>query len=133
MAYLKKEKEVVEMDFPVDIVWGAISKVITTLEWEVEAQDRDALKIKAKSKSGFMSYGSTISIELLKVDEKVTRVAVTAETPVTTVTSIVNFGQTARRVDSFFRELAGQFDKGSKAKDKGKKKKLGRDSLKTKN
>lgn len=133
MAYLKKEKEVVEMDFPVDIVWGAISKVITTLEWEVEAQDRDALKIKAKSKSGFMSYGSIISIELLKVDEKVTRVAVTAETPVTTVTSIVNFGQTARRVDSFFRELAGQFDKGSKAKDKGKKKKLGRDSLKTKN
>lgn len=133
MAYLKKEKEVVEMDFPVDIVWGAISKVITALEWKVETQDRDGLKIKAKSKSGFMSYGSIISIELLKVDEKVTRVAVTAETPVTTVTSIVNFGQTARRVDSFFRELAGQFDKGSKAKDKGKKKKLGRDSLKTKN
>jgi predicted RNA-binding protein Jag len=123
MAYLRKEKEVVEMDFPAEKVWEAISEVMARLEWMVEEQDMETLKVTAKSKSGFMSYGSTISVEVSRVNENTTRVAAIAETPVTTVTSIVNFGQTARRVDSFFRELAAQLDTDSDIKVEGKKKK----------
>ena len=122
MAYLRKEREVVEMDFPVEKVWEAISQAMTRLEWTVEEQNKETLKITAKSRSGFMSYGSTILVEVSKVGENVTRVSASAETPVTTVTSIVNFGQTARRVDSFFRELAAQLNKDFDTNDKSKKK-----------
>ena len=111
-----------EIDFPLDRVWEAISQTITSLGWTIEAEDREAGRIKAKSKPGFMSYGSTISVEAAKVDENTTRVTATGETPVTTLTSIVDFGQTARRVDSFFRELAGQLNTDTKLKAKGKQK-----------
>ena len=123
MAYLRKEREGVEMDFPVEKVWEAISQAMTRLEWTVEEQNKETLKITAKSRSGFMSYGSTILVEVSKVGENVTRVSASAETPVTTVTSIVNFGQTARRVDSFFRELAAQLNKDFDIRAKSKKKK----------
>jgi predicted RNA-binding protein Jag len=111
MAYLRKEREVVEMDYPLERVWEAVSRAMANLEWTVEKQDEEDFKVTAKSKSGFMSYGSTISVEVSKVDEKTTRVVAAAETPVTTVTSVIDFGQTARRVDSFLREVAVQLDK----------------------
>ncbi len=123
MAYLKKEHEVVEMDYPLQKVWAAIFLAMARLEWTVEEQDNEAFKVKAKSKGGFMSYPSTIAVEVIKVEENVTRVAASAETPVTTVTSIVDIGQTARRIDSFFRELGGQLDRDLLTKGNSKKKK----------
>jgi hypothetical protein len=42
------------------------------------------------------------------VDEKTARVTVTAETPVTTITSIFDFGRTRDRIELFFEALAKQ-------------------------
>lgn len=108
MAYLRKEKETFEMDFPLNTVWTAIHSVIESLEWTIEQNDDAKHNLKAKTKSAFMAYNSVLSIEALAVTEKTTRVRVSAETPVTTLTSIVDFGRTRERIDSFMAALGKQ-------------------------
>jgi len=108
VAYLRKEKETVEIDYPVDKVWAAIPKALTSLEWTVEEIDDTAHHVKAETKAGFMSYASVLLINAVTVDEKTVRVTVTAETPVTTITSIVDFGRTQDRIELFFEALAKQ-------------------------
>ena len=108
MAYLRKEKETVEIDYPLDKVWANVPKAIDSLEWTLETADDTAHHIKAKTKGGFMSYPSVLIIDAMAVDEKTARVKVTAETPVTTITSIADFGRTRDRVELFFEALAKQ-------------------------
>ena len=108
MAYLRKGKETVEIDYPFDKVWAAIPEALASLEWIVEQVDDAAHHVKAKTKAGFMSYASLLLIDAVAVDKKTTRVTVTAETPVTTITSIVDFGRTRDRIELFFEALAKQ-------------------------
>jgi hypothetical protein len=108
MAYLRKEKETVEIAYPLNKVWTAIPKALTNLEWNVEQIDDTTHRAKAKTKAGFMSYGSVLLIEAVPVDEKTARVSVAAETPVTTITAVVDFGRTRDRIELFFEELAKQ-------------------------
>jgi hypothetical protein len=108
VAYLRKEREKVEIDYPLGEIWAAISKALTSLEWTVEQVDDTVHHVKAKTKPGFMSYASVLLIDAVLVDEKTARVMVTAETPVTTITSIVDFGRTRDRIELFFEELAKQ-------------------------
>ncbi|MCW4054204.1 MAG: hypothetical protein NWE84_04695 [Candidatus Bathyarchaeota archaeon] len=108
MAYLRKEKETVEIDYPLDKVWATISKAINSLEWTIEAADDTEHHVKAKTKGGFMSYPSVLIIDAMAVDEKTARVKVAAETPVTTITSIADFGRTRDRIELFFEALAKQ-------------------------
>ena len=108
MAYLRKEKETVEIAYPLNKVWTVIPKALTNLEWNVEQIDDTTHRVKAKTKAGFMSYGSVLLIEAVPVDEKTTRVSVAAETPVTTITAVVDFGRTRDRIELFFEELAKQ-------------------------
>ena len=108
MAYLRKEKEIVEIDYPLGEIWAAIQKALTSLEWTAEQADDVAHQVKAKTKAGFMSYASVLLINAVAVDEKTARVTVTAETPVTTITSVVDFGRTRDRIELFFEELAKQ-------------------------
>lgn len=108
MAYLRNEKETVEMDFPIDTVWTAIQKAIDSLEWTVEQNDDAKHFIKTKTKSAFMSYSSVLSIEALGVTENTTRVRITAETPTTTITGIIDFGRTRERIDIFMAALSKQ-------------------------
>jgi hypothetical protein len=105
MAYLRKEKEIVETDFPLEKVWVAISKAITNLEWTIEKTDESAHRLKARTKRDLFSYGSVLSIDAVPVAENTTRVNVSAETPVTTLTSIVDFGRTRERIDLFLLSL----------------------------
>jgi hypothetical protein len=58
-----------------------------------------------------MSYPSVLIIDGAAVDKKTSRVKVTAETPVTTITSIADFGRTRERIDQFFEALAKQLTK----------------------
>jgi hypothetical protein len=58
-----------------------------------------------------MSYPSVLIIDGGAVDEKTARVKVTAETPVTTITSVADFGRTRDRIDQFFEALAKQLSK----------------------
>jgi hypothetical protein len=111
MAYLRKENETVEIDYPLDQVWAAVPKALKKLKWTIKEKDDAAHHIKTKTKGAFMSYPSTLIIDAAAVDEKTARVKVTAETPVTTITSIADFGRTHDRIDQFFEALAIQLTK----------------------
>ena len=119
MAYLRREKEIVEVDFPVDKVWEAISKAAAGLEWKAEETDETKHQVKLKTKANFMAYASLITVDVLVVSEKTTRVNLSAETPVTTVTGIVDFGRTRERIDSFLLALVKQL-KGETADSENK-------------
>ena len=106
MAYLRREKETVEIVQPLNGVWIAISKVLEDLDWAVEEIDDAKHHIKAKTKKSLMSWGSALLIDLTPVDENTTRLSVAAETPVTTVSSIVDFGRTRQRIDLFLTTMA---------------------------
>lgn len=108
MAYLRKENETVEIDYSLAKVWAAVPKALANLEWSIEETDNTAYHIKSKTKGGFMSYPSVLKIDGVAVDEKTARVKVTAETPVTTITSIADFGRTRERIERFFEALAKQ-------------------------
>lgn len=108
MAYLHKEKETLETAYSLGRVWEAISKALTSLEWKVEEIDDMKHHVKVKTKAGFMSYSSVLVIDAVLVDEKTTRVSVVAETPVTTITSLTDFGRARDRVELFIKELAKQ-------------------------
>ncbi len=101
VAYLRREKEIIETDFPIDKVWEAIGKTILTLDWTAEENDDKAHKLKIKTRGAFLSYSSVINVEVVAVKENTTRVNVSAETPVTTLTGIVDFGRTRERIDTF--------------------------------
>ena len=111
MAYLRKEKETVEISYPLEMIWAAIPKAIKTLEWKIEEKNDETHNAKVKTKSGFMSYSSILYIDAISVDEKTTLMSVNAETPVTTITSIADFGRTKDRIEQFIETLAKQMNK----------------------
>jgi hypothetical protein len=111
MAYLRKETETVEIDYPLAKVWAAVPKALVSLHWTIEESDDMAHHVKAKTKGAFMSYPSVLIIDGAGVDEKTARVKVTAETPVTTITSVADFGRTRERIDQFLEALAKQLVK----------------------
>ena len=115
VAYLRKEKQTVEIDYPLSEVWAAIPEALKTLEWTVEQVDDTAHRMQVKTKAGFISYSSNLTIEGLIVDEKKCRITVQGETPVTTITSLADFGRTSNRLDLFFETLARQMYKAAKS------------------
>jgi len=97
-------------------VWAAVPKALRMLKWTIKEKDDTTYHIKAKTKGAFMSYPSMLIIDGVTVDEKTARVKVKAETPVTTITSIADFGRTHDRIDQFFEALAKQLTKKPKPK-----------------
>jgi hypothetical protein len=111
MAYLRNEKENLEVDYPLEKIWAAIPDVIKILEWQIEEKDDISHKAKVKTKGGFMAYSSILNIEVTSVDENSTLMSISAETPVTTITSIIDFGRTRDRIGQFIEILAKQMEK----------------------
>lgn len=101
MAYLREDKENLEVSYPIDAIWEAIPKTIKQLDWEIKETDEAAHFLKIKTKGGFISYPSTLKIDLSAIDEKKTRMSVVAETPVTTITSVADYGRTRNRINQF--------------------------------
>jgi len=118
MAYLRKENETFEIDYPLSKVWAAVPKALDSLEWIIKETHDTTHHAKAKTKGAFMSYPSALIIDVAAVDEKTSRVKVIAETPVTTITSIADFGQTRDRIDQFLEALAKQLNKKLEKKEK---------------
>jgi hypothetical protein len=110
VAYLRREVENVETDFPMEKVWEAISKTAAALEWTVEESDEAAHKMKIRTKANFMAYASLVVVELSSVKEGTTRIRAAAETPVTTLTGIVDFGRTRERIDTFLMTMIEQLN-----------------------
>lgn len=114
MAYLRKEKEVYEIDYPIGKVWKAIPKVLSILKWELQEREDTNYHIKARTEAAFMLFNSIIFIDAVSIGENSTRVTAVAETPVTTITSMAEFGRARKRIDLFFEKLASQLAKKKK-------------------
>jgi hypothetical protein len=126
MAYLREEKEKIEIDYPIEKVWSALPETITRLEWKTKEADEANHKLKVLTKKGFLAYESTLNVDVVAVNETTTRVGISAETPVTTITSMADFGRTRDRIEMFIEALALVMDKMSqeeKAAEKANKKK----------
>ena len=108
VAYLRQEKETYEIDYPIDNVWKAIPKAMKKLEWKLEQVDNEKHNAKVKTKPAFLSYSSTLIVNAEAVNEKQCKVTVQAETPVTTITAVADFGRTRDRIELFFAALAEQ-------------------------
>ena len=124
MAYLRNEKETIEVDYPLEKIWAAIPKVVKILEWKIEEKDDEAHVAKLKTKGGFLAYSSTLEIEVKSVDEKTTRIVINAETPVTTITSVIDFGRTRDRMGQFIEVLAALMEKKKQSPVSGDKPKI---------
>jgi carbon monoxide dehydrogenase subunit G len=111
MAYLREDKEKIEIDYPIEKVWVAIPEVVKKLQWKIEEVDDNTHKFKVKTKKGFIAYGSSLTVEVTAVDEQTTRVAINGETPVTTITAMADFGRTRDRIEMFIEGLAVQIDR----------------------
>ena len=101
MAYLKEQTENLEISYPLKAIWEAIPKVIEKLDWKIQEKDEATHRLKIKSKGGFISYPSTLKVELSVINEETTKMAIVAETPVTTITSVADYGRSRERVDQF--------------------------------
>jgi pyruvate-formate lyase len=115
MAYLREESEKVEVDYPIRALWDNIPKAVAKLEWAIEESDEDKHHIELKTKGAFLSYGSKMKVDLVAVDEETTRMLISAETPVTTITSMADFGRTRDRVEQFIVTLAKLMENKSKS------------------
>ncbi len=110
MAYLREEKEKLEVDYPLQKLWDNIPKAVKKLEWKIQKTSKDTHHLKIKTKGGFMSYPSTLKVDLEVVDEKTTRMLLAVETPVTTITSMADIGRTRDRLENFVVTLAKIMD-----------------------
>jgi hypothetical protein len=106
MAYVREEKENLEVSYPLKAIWEAIPKVIAKLDWKIQETNEETHHLKVKTKGGFISYPSTLKIDLASIDEKTTRMSIVAETPVTTITSVADYGRTRERTGQFVTTLA---------------------------
>jgi uncharacterized lipoprotein len=106
MAYSREEKENLEVSYPINAIWEAIPKAIAKLDWKIQETNEETHHLKVKTKGAFMSYPSTLKIDLAAVDEKTTRMSIATETPVTTITSVADYGRTRERTEQFVTTLA---------------------------
>jgi hypothetical protein len=106
MAYSREEKENLEVSYPINAIWEAIPKAIAKLEWKIQETNEETHHLKVKTKGALMSYPSTLKIDLAAVDEKTTRMSIAVETPVTTITSVADYGRTRERTEQFVTTLA---------------------------
>ena len=114
MAYLRNERENLEVSYSLQKIWEAIPETTKNLEWTIEEQDDTSHKVKIKTKGGFLAYNSILYIEASSVDENTTRMSIYAETPVTTITSIIDFGRTRDRIGQFIETLGKLMEKKDK-------------------
>ncbi len=106
MAYLREEKENLEVSYPIAQIWQAIPKAVEKLEWKIDEANEETHQLKVRTRGAFLSYSSTLNINLSAINEKTTRMTIKAETPVTTITSMVDIGRTRDRIEQFVIALA---------------------------
>ncbi|MCL1978024.1 MAG: hypothetical protein FWG55_08010 [Candidatus Bathyarchaeota archaeon] len=113
MAYTREETENIEVDHPIQQLWEGILKTIDKMEWTIQDSDKDEYRMKIKTKGAFMSYPSHMKIALVPISDKSTRMLIAGETPVTTITSVLDFGRTRERIERFIVTLAQLMEKKS--------------------
>jgi hypothetical protein len=111
MAYTREETEDVEVDYPIQQLWDGIPKALDKLEWTIEESNPEKFYLTVKTQGAFMSYPSVIKIILVPINDKTTRMLLAGETPVTTVTSVLEFRRTRERIERFIVILAQHMEK----------------------
>ncbi len=106
MAFVRERKKEVDIDFPVEAIWQALPKAVDEFDWEIKEKDEIAHRLTVKTSGTLYSYGSTLKVELKQLSGNTTRMTVYGETPVTTITSTLQFGQTIDVIDDFVLALA---------------------------
>jgi len=106
MAYLREIKQELEVDFPLESVWAAIPKAVAELDWEIQEKNETTHHLTINVPKTLTSYASMLKIELSKPNDKTTLVAIFGETPVTMITSTLDFSQTNAYIDDFALTLA---------------------------
>ncbi len=86
-------------------VWDTIPKTIVSLGWNTELVDDKAHTVKAKTDSSLLAWASILLIQVAPSDEGKTIVSVAAETAVTTITAMLDYGRTRQRIELFLQEL----------------------------
>ena len=105
MAYLRKKEHLVDIDYSIIKVWNGILEIIPKLEWTLTKKDKATHEIEVVTNKGLLSYASKLFIKIWSVDKKTTRIRLHSETPVTTITSVVDFGRIEDRNEAFFEAL----------------------------
>ncbi|MGD6808941.1 MAG: hypothetical protein ACQCN3_04510 [Candidatus Bathyarchaeia archaeon] len=111
MAYTREETENVEVDYSIKDLWDGIPKALEILEWAIQKSDKEKYLLTIKTKGAFMSYPSSMKIALVSINEKTSRMLISNETPVTTITSVLDFGKTRERIERFVVVLAQVMEK----------------------
>jgi hypothetical protein len=106
MAYLRQMQKDVDIDFPVEAIWKAIPTAIDELDWEITREDDVNHRLTIRTSDTLTSYASTLNLELKKMDETRSHLVILGETPVTTITSTLQFSQTCDAMEDFVLELA---------------------------
>jgi len=106
MAYLREDNETLEVSYPFDAVWEAIPKAVAKLEWTIEETSQETHYMRIKTKGAFLSYPSKLIVNLSKMDEKTTKMSIKGETPVTTITSVADYGRTGERIEALISTLS---------------------------
>lgn len=106
MAYERETKQELEVDFSLEDIWTAIPKALAELGWQIEEKDESAHYLRVRTNSSFLSYSSMLHIQASKLNSNLTNIKIDAETPVTTITSVMDFGQADERINNFVLTLA---------------------------
>jgi len=106
MAYLREGKKELDIDFSLESIWQAIPKAADELDWEVLEKNETTHQMTIKTSDTLTSYASTLRVELVQLNENTTHMIIFGETPVTTITSTLQFGQTDDAVENFVLVLA---------------------------
>jgi hypothetical protein len=112
MAYVRDENEKFEIDYSLEEIWAAIPQVVKDLDWAIEEIDEEAHR--ARLRVGWI-LSTAIAIGRPS-GEKKTRMSISGETPVTTITSILDFGRTRDRIGLFISTLAKKLEKKQQSK-----------------
>lgn len=87
-------------------MWQALPKAVDEFDWDIQEKDAAAHLLIIKTSDTLTSYASILRIELKPLNGNSTRMTVTGETPVTTITSTLQFGQTYDVIEDFVLALA---------------------------
>ena len=106
MAYTRESYQELEVDFSLEAIWNAIPEAVARLKWEIPEKDDANHRLTIRTAEDFMFYGSSLKVEASKIDVKTTYIKIVAETPVTTITSLLDYGQAEERITEFVMMLA---------------------------
>lgn len=106
MAYLREETENIEVSYPIKSIWDMIPQAVAKLEWKIEESNEATYHVQVKTKGAFLSYHSILKIDLTVIDVDTTKMTISGETPVTTITAMADYGRTNERIEVFITTLA---------------------------